>query len=314
MKRWRPSLWLVTGGALLGTLVLSLIGLIVLRYLGPVIGFRKAAVAIALVIGSLTLIPWWLMQRLLLRPVHALSDYAAQVRARPGHMPPAPGHYGTRELRDMGRSVTDMAAVLHARETSVRGFADHVTHEVKSPVAAIRAASELLADGDLSAEDLTLVAQIDTAARRIEGQLNALSRIARAREADHRGTCRLDDLPLAFDGLDVQLQGQDISLPIAAEGLSAILEQLLANAAAHGASRVILTANETALTVADDGPGISPGNRDRLFQPFFTTRRDTGGTGMGLAVVDALMRANGGTITLLDGGPGAIFHLHWPTP
>ncbi|CTQ48084.1 sensor histidine kinase [Jannaschia donghaensis] len=312
MRRWRPSLWLVTGGALAGTLILSLLGLIALRYLAPVLGFRWAALVLALAIGALTLIPWALMQRLILGPVRALSDYAAQVRARPGHMPDPPGRYGTAELREMGKSVTDMAAVLQARETSVRAFADHVTHEVKGPVAAIRAASELLADGDLTPGDRALVAQIDVAARRIDAQLTALSDIARARGSDHRGTATLAGLGLTHDALDLRIHGGDIALPIAADGLRAILDHLLANAAHHGATRVMLTAAPGGLTVADDGTGISPGNRARVFDPFFTTRRDAGGTGMGLAIVDALMRANGGRVVSVDGGPGATFRLTWP--
>ncbi|WP_179381112.1 sensor histidine kinase [Jannaschia marina] len=312
MRRWRPSLWLVTGGALAGTLVVSFLGLIALRYLAPVMGFRPAAATLILAIASLTVVPWVLMQRLILRPVRALSDFAAEVRARPGHMPAPPGHYGTTELHEMGRSVLDMASVLHARETSVRGFADHVTHELKSPVAAIRAASELLADGTLDTEDRRLLAEIDRGTQRIESQLSALAQITRAREADHRGTATLSALHLETP-LDLRIAGGDVPLPMAEAGLRAILEQLLANAEAHGATGVTLTATQGILMVEDDGPGISEGNRDRIFQPFFTTRRDTGGTGMGLAIVAALLRANGGAIQLLD-GPGARFRIGWQRP
>lgn len=313
-RRWRPSLALVLGGALAGTLMLSLLGLIVLRYLGPAIGFKEAAALLALAIGALTLIPWVLMMRLLLRPVRALSEYAGQVRTHPGQLPPAPSHYGTRELRDMGRSVMDMAATLQARETSVRSFADHVTHEVKGPVAAIRAASELLSDGALDPADRKLVDQIDTAAQRIEDQLAALARVTAAREADHRGTTRLDALPLDTS-LEVEVRGGNIDIPLAREGLMAVLDHMLANAADHGARQVTLSVRQgdgVTLTITDDGRGISAGNRDRVFQPFFTTRRDSGGTGMGLAIVSALLRANGGGIMLDPNGDGATFHLRWP--
>ena len=50
------------------------------------------------------------------------------------------------------------------------------------------------------------------------------------------------------------------------------------------------------VTVADDGPGISTGNAAQVFEPFFTTRRDMGGTGMGLAIVQTLLLAHGGQI------------------
>jgi two-component system, OmpR family, sensor kinase len=59
--------------------------------------------------------------------------------------------------------------------------------------------------------------------------------------------------------------------------------------------------------VHDDGPGISPGNRDRVFDPFFTTRREQGGTGMGLAIVSALLQAHGGSIMLEQSDAGARF-------
>ena len=54
------------------------------------------------------------------------------------------------------------------------------------------------------------------------------------------------------------------------------------------------------IRVSDDGPGISSGNKAQVFEPFFTTRRDSGGTGMGLAIVQTLLLAHGARITLED--------------
>ena len=64
--------------------------------------------------------------------------------------------------------------------------------------------------------------------------------------------------------------------------------------------------------VADDGEGISPANRDKVFDAFFTTRRDSGGTGMGLGIVAAMLRAHGGAIRLVDSTEGAVFSLTFP--
>jgi signal transduction histidine kinase len=58
--------------------------------------------------------------------------------------------------------------------------------------------------------------------------------------------------------------------------------------------------------------GISPGNRDRVFEPFFTTRREAGGTGMGLQIVRSMLAAHGGTIKLLPSEAGATFELRVP--
>ena len=78
-EKWRPSLWFVLGGALASTLFLSLLGIVILRYLGPEIGFRNAAYLLVLGIGGITVIIWVLLLRLLLRfvlllllPLHQL--------------------------------------------------------------------------------------------------------------------------------------------------------------------------------------------------------------------------------------------------
>ena len=63
-RNWRPSLALVLGGGLAGTLALSFAGLVTLRYLGPVIGFRNAAILLALVITLATGALGWLLVRL----------------------------------------------------------------------------------------------------------------------------------------------------------------------------------------------------------------------------------------------------------
>ena len=314
-RKWRPSLGFVLGGALAGTLGLSLAGLVALRYLGPEIGFRLSAVLLAGAIGLATAGLGWLLVRLLLRPIRALEDYAARVRARPRDAVDPPAHYGTQELRATAQSVTRMAETLRGREAVIRTYTDHVTHEIKSPVAAIRAASELLADGDLSAGDRALVAQIEGAAGEIQAQLEALREAARAREPRHMGWSQVDALGLDHPLLRIDVEG-DAEIPLAPEGLRLVLGHLLDNAAAHGAGRVLLTtqAGPEAVTlhIVDDGSGISEGNRARVFDAFFTTRRAAGGTGMGLFILRTVVEAHGGTVTLEPEGPGARFRLNFP--
>ena len=67
-----------------------------------------------------------------------------------------------------------------------------------------------------------------------------------------------------------------------------------------------------AVHVDDDGDGISASNRAKVFEPFFTTRREAGGTGMGLGIVLALLKAHDGTITLVDTERGTRFEINLP--
>jgi two-component system, OmpR family, sensor histidine kinase CreC len=66
------------------------------------------------------------------------------------------------------------------------------------------------------------------------------------------------------------------------------------------------------IEVENDGDPISMQNRDRIFDAFFTTRRDSGGTGMGLAIVHSIMASHGGSIALLPATGGVAFELRFP--
>ena len=68
---------------------------------------------------------------------------------------------------------------------------------------------------------------------------------------------------------------------------------------------------KVSIRVSDTGPGLSEKARESLFKPFSGSVR-TGGTGLGLAIVAELVRAHGGTISCLDGGPGATFVIDIP--
>jgi two-component system, OmpR family, sensor kinase len=281
--KWRPSLWLVLGGALAGTLGLSFAGLVVLRYLGPEIGFRLAAGLVGGAILVATLILWVLLLRLLLRPISALALRATDLRRNPRARPDPLPHYGTRELRDLGESVLEMAARLQDREATIRTFTDHVTHDLKTPVAAVQAAAEMLSEAALAPQDRLLVDQITGAATQMQRQLVALQKAAAAREPMYHGRSRLADLMpgLVADQpeLSILLEGADQPLGLNAEGWRIVLGHLLANAATAGAKEVRLTATPGRLVVSDDGSGVSEGNRAHVFEPFFTTGRESGGTG-----------------------------------
>lgn len=100
--------------------------------------------------------------------------------------------------------------------------------------------------------------------------------------------------------------------------VEAVLTSLIENSRQAGATRATVTGAEASdavtLTLSDNGPGIPPGDRDRVFEPFFTSRRTEGGTGLGLPIARSLLEAQGGTIDLGHGAEGgATFRITLPT-
>ncbi len=83
--------------------------------------------------------------------------------------------------------------------------------------------------------------------------------------------------------------------------LEIVLGNLLENAVQHGADRISIIAERgqnIRLKVRDNGVGITEANRSRIFEHFFTTRRESGGTGLGLGIVKAILVAHGGDVEL----------------
>jgi two-component system, OmpR family, sensor histidine kinase CreC len=108
----------------------------------------------------------------------------------------------------------------------------------------------------------------------------------------------------------------DRSISMSSEKALIVLSHLTDNALRHNAKNVQLeTTDENAMvkmTVSNDGDPISATNKEKIFDAFFTTRRDTGGTGMGLAIVQAIMTSHGGSIRLLRTDKGTAFELLFP--
>jgi signal transduction histidine kinase len=247
----------------------------------------------------------FLLWRLVLRPIYALTRYAHAMKA--GQAAPAPAHFGTPELGALGASVMAMGDSLNSRAEGMKAYADHVAHELTSPLTAIQGAAELLQAGASGEDARTLTKTIAGATARMQTLLDDLGHHAQAASSAGVGTCTLSEVVSAMDvplDVDVALDG---NIPLLGADLATILTQMARNAAEHGAHHLTLTASGNTLHIVDDGPGISAGNRTRVFDPFFTTRRDQGGTGMGLSIVRSLVQARGGRISLLEDGPGAAF-------
>jgi signal transduction histidine kinase len=106
------------------------------------------------------------------------------------------------------------------------------------------------------------------------------------------------------------------------EVFESLASNMIENARQHGGEGVRITIsghlletlNDRAfeMNIRDDGPGISPGNRDKVFRPFFTTARESGGSGLGLSIVQALLHAHGGSISLEQSDKGTLFRVRVP--
>ncbi|WP_137151659.1 HAMP domain-containing sensor histidine kinase [Devosia sp. FKR38] len=320
--KWRPSLALVVYGVLLAVLGLPS-GLIVLvRLVG---GRGLSTLEIGVLIASLvaTLVIAYVLTRAVQRPIESLAMRARAITqgGRDAILPPTA--YGTAELATLSQAFLDLASKLMDRTEYMRSFAAHVSHELKSPLTAIRGSAELMRDeGDsmTPAERDKFLNNILTDADRLARLVDRLRELAQAEMPLQSGTTTLDavlrDLGARFGRLELHATGTDIALALPAETLGIVLGHLADNASQHGATRLSLAATgdgrSVTLTVSDNGSGISEGNRDRLFQPFFTTRRETGGTGMGLDIVRAMLAAHGAEIALIPTTTGAVFSIRAP--
>ena len=234
--------------------------------------------------------------------------------------------HGTSEFARLSESFLEMARQLDTRSHFISTFATHVSHELKSPLTSIQGAAELLRDDvdepDMDDDDRrkfldNIIADTDRLAK-ISGRLRDL---ARAENPVGVGTSKLTDtvsaLRSSFAALDVRATGElDTPVRISDENATIILSNLADNALRHGSTVLeIAAARQQALLVVkvtDNGEGISPNNRAQIFDSFFTTRRERGGTGMGLAIVRAVLEAHGGTICLADSETGAAFEITIP--
>ena len=102
------------------------------------------------------------------------------------------------------------------------------------------------------------------------------------------------------------------------EAFEEAVANLLDNAREHGGSGVTINVSSrmvdgaVEITVSDTGPGVSEANVFRIFTPFFTTARESGGSGLGLSIVRSLLEAHGGTVELAGAGRGATFVIRLP--
>jgi signal transduction histidine kinase len=234
--------------------------------------------------------------------------------------------HGTSEFARLSQSFLEMARRLNTRSSFISTFATHVSHELKSPLTSIQGAAELLRD-DVDSPDMDdddrrkFLDNIIADTGRLSEISSRLRDFARAENPVAVGAARLSAVITALRSgsasLDIRASGDlDTPMRIAEENAAIVFSNLADNARRHGSSWLDISARREAdllrIKVADDGEGVSPNNRGQIFDSFFTTRRDSGGTGMGLAIVRAMLDAHGGAIRLTDSEQGTAFELTLP--
>jgi signal transduction histidine kinase len=233
----------------------------------------------------------------------------------------------TEEVAMLSQSFAEMARSLEHRSEYIRNFAAHVSHEFKTPLAAIQGAIELLVEHsqDMPVEQRARFLQnISLDAARLKRLVDRLLEMARADVLDPAAgkTALAPTIEGLRDryrdlGLSISCSGEPrCTAKIVPEVLEMVLSNLLDNSRQNGANRVDIAVEKSAgviaARVADNGQGISPANAEKIFTPFFTTHRDEGGTGLGLGIVRSLLKAYGGDIELAEVHHGAAFILKIP--
>lgn len=324
----RMQVFLALAGVLLAFAV-SLGALSVLRFAGParklVLEAAPELAATALVLVLLAAAASALIGRAIARPIEELTAASERI-ARGEREAPLPEPAG-RELRTLTEAFESMRRELLGRNMAAQLAAD-LSHELKNPVAAVRASAEVLADGALDdpEEARRFVARIAEASGRIEAlvrNLLALAQIEARGIAARPVTFSLDDV--VREAIEGSADPDRIVL-VGCEAASMrgdhawirrAIDNLLANALAFADGSVEVavtrTSEQIGIEVSNEGAGVDPRVRDRLFERFVSTRHAEGGTGLGLAIVRAVCEAHGGTAALVDPGPPVTrFRLAFP--
>lgn len=272
----------------------------------------------AAVTAALSLFLAWTIAR----PLATLTRAAERVAA--GQRGTGLGLARRDEIGQLSRAVDRMAAELDRRAREQRELAADISHELKTPLTAIRGATELLRDGAVgepAARDRFLAMILDDAARldRLVTRLLELSRL----ESDDAAPEPLDLVELARScaGERARVVGEAAAPIVArADALAAALDNLITNAVQHAAPSTPITVaiavagGRARVEVHNLGPPISPAVQAKVWDRFFTTRGDRGGSGLGLAIVRAVAERHGGRAGVTSSAAaGTRFWIELPT-
>jgi two-component system, OmpR family, sensor histidine kinase TctE len=222
-----------------------------------------------------------------------------------------------REIGPLVKAVNAALSRLDDGYERQRRFIASAAHELRTPIAILRLKVE--AAGDATSRQLSgEVARLSTLAEQLldlhrldsDGALETADLAALAR----RVAADLAPLLIATGkSVEVVVDRCD-PVRINTGAIERSLSNLIQNAAEHGGKNIVVRAYDTCLEVEDDGPGIPPEDRERMFEPFQRIRPRQTGVGLGLNLVQQVVERHGGRVTILDAPDGgALIRIDLPS-
>jgi two-component system osmolarity sensor histidine kinase EnvZ len=297
---------------------------VALRGLRSTREFTGAWLAASIGSGLLAILGAWLIQRRLNRPLAGLV-HAARALGR-GERPPPLAEDGPDEIATVARSFNEMAAGIERSGQERSLMLAGLSHDLRTPLAKMRLATEMLR----SRPDAELLATLDANIDGVDRLLAQFLDFTRAgHEADESPVeAGLNDVVqqalalCAPDGVTLAL-GPVQRRPLRAHGVARMLMNLVTNAQHHGAAPIEVATGEGPaeglwMEVRDRGPGIPPAQAEALKKPFARGNAARGGppgAGLGLAIVERIANGQGARFTLgpREGG-GLVARVRWPSP
>jgi len=293
--------------------------------------FALGLLLAGLVGAALAAVVALLLSRAVARPITRVADASRALAA--GEHPEPLRASGPREVTALAESFDDLAAELARTQEAERAFLLSVSHELKTPLTAIRGHAEALQDGVL--EPAGAGAVIEREARRLErlvGDLLDLARLRRRSFSIQSERLDLGDVAVAaFERHEAAARSFGVGLHALAEPdavalgdpdrvlqvLSNLVENALRSTPEGGTVRILAAPGR--LEVLDDGPGIDEADLPRAFDRFYLHDRMRAerrvGTGLGLAIVRELAEAMGGSTEVRsEPGVGSAFAVNLPLP
>ncbi len=270
---------------------------------------------------------------LLMRPIQDLDK--AITRLGQGKLAQRIRISGPRDIEQLGRQLDWLRTRLIELEDQKTRFFQHVSHELKTPLTALREGSDLLNDeiiGKLNDEQRQVAAILRQSSITLEKLIQDLltySQSLTGRSLERKTAMDISDIALpklvdevievhklamAGKGIVVTRDFRDAIIQGDSTKLRVVIDNLVSNAIKYSPSgsaiRVEVSAdsNEATVDVIDAGAGIPAIERERVFEPFFrgTSGASTKGTGLGLAIASDLADMHGGRITLMPAAPGTL--------